>query len=138
MRIFEEETIPHPAYKKKPSASRSDLYGEDENVRRKQEGAGEINEGDSGFIDTSLESLEVDPDTMTAIMSSNTSIADIEEEIGVEEEVVSATQEMPMDPPMKSKQVKPQSEPPVFNINEVKPRKNLSKKHSLNKSLLTK
>ena len=78
---------------------------------------------------------------MTAIMSSNTSIADIEEEeIGVEEEVVSATQEMPMDPPMfmKSKQVKPQSEPPVININEVKSKKNLSKKHSLNKSLLTK
>ena len=128
-RIFEEETIPHPAYKKKPSASRSDLYGEDENVRRKQEGAGEINEGDSGFIDTSLESLEVDPDTMTAIMSSNTSIADIEEEIGVEEEVVSATQEMPMDP---------QSEPPVININEVKSKKNLSEKQTLNKSLLTK
>ena len=76
---------------------------------------------------------------MTAIMSSNTSIADIEEEeIGVEEEVVSATQEMPMDPPMKSKLVKPQSEPPVININEVKSKKNLSKKHSLNKSLLTK
>ena len=75
---------------------------------------------------------------MTAIMSSNTSIADIEEEIEVEE-VVSATQEMPMDPPMfmKSNQVKPQSEPPVININEVKSMKNLSKRHSINKSVLT-
>ena len=75
---------------------------------------------------------------MTAIISSNTSIADIKEEIGVEE--ISAMQKMPMDPPMfmKSKQVKPQSEPPVININEVKSKKNLSKKHSLNKSLLTK